>query len=211
MCAGQQLDGVDLLAVAGHRTVLVAIGTHQVCQHLHVAGIALGARHRMAVAVATAGQRIDGIDRVARRHQRPDPQPAVGLDPDYHLRWGLGELGQQRVQLSDARGALGEVPPDQALALLVKHHHVVMGLRPIVPDEDHRAPLLANEGTNIEKKQRLGDLMDQCSQRHDISPAIGSACSRAGALSSLELQALRSGEVLTGPRLDPTSLAPTPD
>jgi hypothetical protein len=39
----------------------------------------------VAVAVAADGQRVDRIDLVAGRDQRPDEQAAVGLGPHHHL------------------------------------------------------------------------------------------------------------------------------
>ena len=59
----------------------------------------------------------------------------------------------------------------QALAVLVRHVHVVVGLGPVHPYEDHLAPLTRRTGTNTEPEDASSYLMDQCS-RHDIPPAV---------------------------------------
>jgi hypothetical protein len=49
-------------------------------------------------------------------------------------------LGQQRVQLPDPGQALRQPAFREPLTLLVEHTDVVVGLSPIIPDEDHRSP-----------------------------------------------------------------------
>jgi hypothetical protein len=89
------------------------------------------------VAVAAGGQRIDRVDRVAGLQQGSDPEAAVGLDADNDLARLRRVLCQQRVQLPDAGKPLRQPPLGELLALLVKHAHVVVGLGPVIPDEDH--------------------------------------------------------------------------
>jgi hypothetical protein len=45
--------------------------------------------------------------------------------------------------------------------VLVDHRDIVMGFGPIVPNEDHPAPLL--DAFQPEPEKNLSDLMDQCS------------------------------------------------
>jgi hypothetical protein len=47
-------------------------------------------------------------------------------------------LGQQRVQLGDPDDALRQLAADQPAARLVLDLHIVMGLGPVVPDEQQR-------------------------------------------------------------------------
>jgi hypothetical protein len=76
---------------------------------VRVAGVALGAGHAVALAVAGHLQRVDRIDLVAGRDQRLHPAAAVGLNTDHYHR-GLvvitEVLADHRVQLSDARDTL---------------------------------------------------------------------------------------------------------
>ena len=139
MRAREHLDRLSQRAVGRHCAVLMAIGAHEIGQHPRVAGIALCARYGVPVAVATGGQRIDRVDRVPGLEQRRDPQAAVGLDPDHDLARLGCVLGQQRVQLPDPCEALGHAPLREPLAVLVEHADVVVGLSPVIPDEDHRS------------------------------------------------------------------------
>jgi hypothetical protein len=50
-------------------------------------------------------------------------------------------LGQQRVQLRHAGQALRQATLRQPLPMLVDDRHIVMGLGPVVSNEDHPAPL----------------------------------------------------------------------
>jgi hypothetical protein len=72
-----------------------------------VPGIGLGSRYVVAVAVAGGGHRVDGVHPVAGRHQRSDPQAAVGFDADYDLVGFLGVAGQELMELTDAGKSLG--------------------------------------------------------------------------------------------------------
>ena len=53
--------------------MVVAIGAHEIGQHLGVGRIGLGAGHDMALLVAGHGQRVDGVDLIASGHQRGHP------------------------------------------------------------------------------------------------------------------------------------------
>jgi hypothetical protein len=57
--------------------VVVAIGSHEVGQHLGVAGIGLRARDVVTLAVAGGGQGIDRVDLIVRRDQRPNNETSV--------------------------------------------------------------------------------------------------------------------------------------
>jgi hypothetical protein len=76
---------------------------------VRIAGVALGAGHAVALAVAGHLQRADRVVLVAGRDQRLHPAAAVSLDADHHRR-GLVViayvLADHRVQPSDARDAL---------------------------------------------------------------------------------------------------------
>jgi hypothetical protein len=52
----------------------------------------------MTVTVAVDRARVDRIDLVTGRYQRPDQQATVGLDPDQDLPWVLSMVGQHGVQ-----------------------------------------------------------------------------------------------------------------
>jgi hypothetical protein len=97
--------------------------------------------------------------------------------------------------------------------VLVEHRDVMMGLRPVIADEDHpsSSPRTAKCELRIESKQSLGDLMAQCSKtaRHLISDSLSSLAGRRTLLG--KSSSPQWPPVLTGRRLDPTSLAPTPD
>jgi hypothetical protein len=86
MGPGQPLDRLGQRAVTGDLAVVVAVGADQIGQDLRIAAVGLGPRAAMPAAVAVDHLRVDRIHLVAGGHQRPDEQPAVGLDPDRHLR-----------------------------------------------------------------------------------------------------------------------------
>ena len=107
MCPGQYLDRRSVGGVTGDRAVVVAVGAHQIGQQFGVPGIGLGSRNVVAVAVAGGGHRIDGIHLVASRHQRGDPQAAIGFDADHDLASFLDVAGQELMELTDAGKSLG--------------------------------------------------------------------------------------------------------
>ena len=65
MCPGQDLDRLSGRAVPGDRTVVVAVGAHQIRQQFGVGGIGFGARDMVAVAVTGGRQRVDRIHLIA--------------------------------------------------------------------------------------------------------------------------------------------------
>jgi hypothetical protein len=80
-------------------------------------------------------------------------------------------VGDQRVQRRDPLHPFREAAPHQPPPLIVLQFDVVMGLRPVVAEEQHPV-LLALELLPVASlEETSGDLMDQCS-RHDIPPAI---------------------------------------
>ena len=59
----------------------------------------------MAIAVAAHRQGVEAVDPVAGPHQRVDEQAAIDLDADHDLIGLLGVIGDQAVQLGEARHA----------------------------------------------------------------------------------------------------------
>jgi len=92
----------------------------------------------MAFSVARRLQRVDRIDGVTGSDQRLDPRPAVGLDPDQHLlRLGtlLQVITDQGVQDGQTGHPLRKSTPDLNPALVIFDLDVVMGLGPVITDE----------------------------------------------------------------------------
>jgi hypothetical protein len=54
----EHLDRFCELAVGRDRAVLVSVGTREIGEHERVARVALGARHRMSIAIAADRQRL---------------------------------------------------------------------------------------------------------------------------------------------------------
>jgi hypothetical protein len=138
MGPGQHLDRPDIGAVASDAAMVVPVGAHQVSQEFGVAGIGLGSRNVVAVAVAGRCQRVDREYLVAGRGQGIHPQATVGFDADRHLGGVLGMLGDQPVQHPNTGQALGQPPRRQPAAGVVHQIHVVMVFCPVVSDEQHR-------------------------------------------------------------------------
>jgi len=95
----------------------------------------------VAVPVAVDRERVDGVHRVARGDEGADQQSPVELDAHDDVRGLLGVRGDYLVEPGQTleplrHPALGEHPP-----LDVHHAHVVAGLRPVDPDEDHPSSL----------------------------------------------------------------------
>ena len=86
----------------------MAVGPDQIGQHLGIAAVGLGPAAAMAAAVVADHLRVDRIHLITSGHQRPDQQPAVGLDPDRHLRRFLGMGGHQRVQFPHSGQPIGD-------------------------------------------------------------------------------------------------------
>jgi hypothetical protein len=169
--AGQHLDRLGQLTVPGDRAVVVPVGPDQVGQHLGVPRIGLGPRHLVAVAVAADRQRIDGIDLVAGRHQRPHKQATVGLGPHHHLGRVLDLGGQQLVEHGQPGQPLGNPLPSGHAAELVHHHHVMVLLGPVQPDKQH---LVLLGSTSMEPEEARDTLMEKCST-HGTPPHQSSA------------------------------------
>jgi hypothetical protein len=65
-------------------------------------------------------------------------RPPVGLDADHHLGRVIDLGADQLVEASNALHPLGQSGLGQPLALLVHDLHIVVGLGPVHPYEDHR-------------------------------------------------------------------------
>jgi hypothetical protein len=96
--------------------------------------------------------RIDRIHPVPRHDHGLHPWPPIGLDPDHHLRRiirsiSLGPIAEaisdQGVQLGYPLDSLRQPTPGTSPTLLIDDLDVVVALRPVVPDEDHRPVLLS--------------------------------------------------------------------
>ena len=94
----EDLDGAMQLAVGRDLTVVLAVGAHEISEHPRVTVVGLGPAHRVALAVAGRGQRIDRIDRIAGGHESTDEQAPVGLDADDHVGRSLGVLPDPGVE-----------------------------------------------------------------------------------------------------------------
>ena len=91
----------------------------------------------MAAAIAANDLRVDRIDLVADRQQRPDEQAAISLDPHRHLCWILGMGGHQIMQLPHASQPVGDPPSRKHLAGLVEQAQVMVALAPVHHDKQH--------------------------------------------------------------------------
>ena len=80
--AGDQLDRLGILGVAGDRPVVGAVQPDDLGQQVRVGGIGLRARGGVPFPVAGHRHRVDREHLVAGRDQRRDPRAAVGLDAD---------------------------------------------------------------------------------------------------------------------------------
>jgi hypothetical protein len=168
--AGEHLDGLGERRIAGDRPVVVPVGADQVGQHLGVAGVGLGPRQHVALPVAVHRLGVDGVDLVARGQQGAHPKPPVGLDADHDLCGIVCPLGQQAVQVGQALQALGQAPAGQAPAVFVMNLDVMVGLSPVVTDEEHRVSSLPCWRLLLELGRPADALMDQCSlARHPTS------------------------------------------
>jgi hypothetical protein len=152
MSAGQHLDPLAGLAVAGHQAMVVTVGTHQVGQHLGVGGVGLGAgAASVALAVASDGLGVDRVHLIAGRHQRGDPQPPIRFDAHHHLGRITRTTGHHRTQLGDPSDALGQTLAAKTHADGVADLDVVMLLGPIITHEDHLAvPLSVDAAQSLE-------------------------------------------------------------
>jgi hypothetical protein len=128
---GEDLDRFRELAVAGHRTVVVGVGAHQVGEHLGVARVGLGTRGGVAVAIAADRERVDGIDLVPGGDQTLHQEAAVGLDADDHRRRVVGVVRNQLMDPPEPVQPFRNPSLAQHPAGLIQQTEVVMGLRPV--------------------------------------------------------------------------------
>jgi hypothetical protein len=142
--SGQDLERLDPFAVAGDEAMVVAVGADHVGQDLGVAGVGLCPAGRVTVSIPRCRQRVDRIELVAGGDEGGHEQAPVGLDPDHHLGRVIDMGADQVVEPGDAVHALRETGLGQPLAFLVDHMHVVMGLSPVHPDQDHPHPSSLN-------------------------------------------------------------------
>lgn len=97
----------------------------------------------MPIPITIHRQRVQRHQLIARRHQRPNHQPPIGLDPDQHLRFVLvvpHTATHQLMNLGEPRDPVRHPTPSDHLTLDVEHAHVVMAFGPIDPDKQHAAP-----------------------------------------------------------------------
>jgi hypothetical protein len=126
MRPGQQFHPFGEIGVTGNRAVVVPVGSDQVGQHLGVARIGLRSRRRVAVPIARGCHRVNRIDLVASRQQRPDHQTPVDLDPD-----------DESMELADPGHAVGDAAFAQHHAVLRHHADIVMVLCPVHSHKEH--------------------------------------------------------------------------
>ncbi len=155
----RQPDLLGQHTVTGRRAVVRPVQPHDLGQHMRITGVRLRPRHRVAFSVPGRLQRVDRIDGVAGRDQRLDPWAAVGLDSDQHLV-RLGALGQmvtdQAVQHRQPRYPLRKPAPHQQPALIILDLDVVMGLGPVIADEQHLLTSPASERAPTSRSRRPG-------------------------------------------------------
>jgi hypothetical protein len=145
MRPGHDLDRLGDVGVRGDRPQLVAAGAHHVGQGVRVGLVALGSGHRYQLPVPGGLFRVDPVNLVAGRDQRPHPRPAIGLDTHQHLRWRRilrpqetgDQFGDQFVETGHARHTLSQPSRTQHPTVLVLHLNIVMIFCPVVTDEQH--------------------------------------------------------------------------
>jgi hypothetical protein len=115
----------------------VSVGADEVRQDPRVTGVGLRPRDPVAVPVAVDRKRVDGVHGVAGRDEGANQQPPVDLDADRNLRGIRCMEADHLVQPGDAADSLRHPPLGQHPAFDVDHAHVVVGLRPVDPYEDH--------------------------------------------------------------------------
>ena len=138
MAPGQHLDRLRQPRVALRRPVMMAVGADQVGQHPRIPTVRLGPRDGVALPIAAGRQRVHRHHLIADRHQRPDQQPPVSLDPDHHLGRVAGIAGDELVQSSHAHHPIDNPLAGQHPAVGGHHTHIMVTLGPINPDQQHR-------------------------------------------------------------------------
>ena len=171
---GQHLDRFGQLAVAGHPTMVVAVGAGQLSQRGGVPGVRLRPRSDVTFPVARHRHRVDGVDLVARRHQRTDEQAPVGLGGHYYVAWAPPHSPPPR------RGS-GPRPQRLRLAALapsagptISDLDVMVVLSPIMTYEHltQSAPPLDPLTSFTRAEVTSSDLMVQCSKWHVIPQVV---------------------------------------
>jgi hypothetical protein len=145
-----------------------------------VARIGLRPRGPVAVPVPVDRERVDGMHGIPRcdegtDQQAPiqlDAQPRPATDPRCVCRHHL-------VQLRRSVDAFGQTALGQYAPLDVQDAGIVMGLRPIDPDEVHPPPSRLDELRALRSTRRPnGPVL----ARHDIPPAVGSSPAGGGTI-----------------------------
>lgn len=136
--AGDNLDGLRLLAVPGHRPQLGPVDADHVGQRVRVSPVALGAGGGIAFLEPGDLPRVDGIDLVAGGDQGLYPGAAVGLDPDHHfggIQVPATVLREELVQLPDPLHTFGQSRRGEFVACLVLDLDVMVVFGPVVADQ----------------------------------------------------------------------------
>jgi hypothetical protein len=90
----------------------------------------------MPVPVTVHRLRIDREHCIARTHHRRHEQAPIGLGTHHHLGRAIGPPADQRVQSRHTGHSLSQPRRANHLASLVHHHHIVMGLRPVMTEKN---------------------------------------------------------------------------
>ena len=142
MRPGGDLDVLGDLTVAGDPAVMRPVQPDDLGQQMRIRRIRLRPRRGMPFPIPRHLQRVDRKHHIAGRQQRLHPRPTVGLDPHQHLirlSRRIQMLRDQLVQRRDPGQALRQPASGQHPARLVFDLDVVVGLSPIVANEQHRA------------------------------------------------------------------------
>ena len=142
MGPGGDLDVLGDLRVPGDRAVMGPVQPDDLGQQMRIRGVGLRPRRGVPLPIAGHLHRVDRIDHIAGGQQRLHPRPPLGLDPDQHLvrlARRVQMLRDQLMQRGDPGQPLRQPPPRQHPAGIVLDLDVVMGLSPVVADEQHRA------------------------------------------------------------------------
>jgi len=123
--------------------------------------------------IARHRQRVHRVHRVASGDHRAHEQTPIGLSGHDHLvGFGVG-VGQQLVQPCNIVDAISQSGPNQSVPVGVFDVDVVVDLGPVVADErTSRALPPFRLRIRVEPEATSGELMDQCSSRRVIPPAI---------------------------------------
>ena len=136
MTSGEDLYRLGQFAVSGDQPVILPVGANQLGEHLGVARVGLGSRDGVAFPVPTGSKGIDRKQLVSAGNQGFNEQSPVGLDAHHHLGRFSGMIGNQGMELADALKPFRHPSFGENLALLIQDAQIVMGLSPVVTDED---------------------------------------------------------------------------